>query len=329
MRFLTLIILTFSFGTTGQVNRSLDTVLMGSSFSFTAITETDSLAGIAVRSAVNEVVRIESLISSWNPNSQTSAINNNAGIRSTKVSFELYELIRRSKKISMLSNGYFDISYASMDRIWDFSEPKSQLPDEEKILASVSKVDFNKIQLNTNDTSVFLLEKGMKIGFGAIGKGYAAEQAKKIMIAHDARSGVVNAGGDLVAWGKKSNESNWNVGIQDPSDREKITMWVPAINTAVVTSGNYERFIEIDGKEYCHIINPKTGWPARNLKSVTVICNNAELADALATTVFVLGTTNGMLLINKLENVECIIIDDSEKIHFSNNIQSNIANNEI
>jgi thiamine biosynthesis lipoprotein len=329
MRLLTLFIITLSFGTIGQVNRSLDTVLMGSSFSFTAITDTDSLAGIAVRSAVNEVVRIESLISSWDPNSQTSAINNNAGIQPTKVSYELYELIRRSKKISAMSNGYFDISYASMDRIWDFSKKKAKLPSDASIENSVSKVNFKNIQLNPDDTSVFLVEKGMKIGFGAIGKGYAAEQAKQVMLSNQSKSGVVNAGGDLIAWGSKPDASSWKVGIQDPNDNKKIIMWVPATNTSVVTSGNYERFIEINGSEYCHIINPKLGWPAKNLSSVTVICSNAELADALATTVFVLGTENGLLLINNIEGVECIIIDDQDKMHFSDKIESNIVKNEI
>lgn len=328
MRLITLFIFTVSFGTYGQVDGSLDTVLMGSSFSFTAVTDTDSLAGIAVRSAVNEVVRIESLISSWDPNSETSEINNNAGIRPTKVSFELYELIRRSKKISAMSNGYFDISFASMDKVWNFSKREAELPHKDEIINSVAKVNYKNILLNPTDTSVFLLEKGMKIGFGAIGKGYAAEQAKKIMLEHGSQSGVVNAGGDLIAWGTKANNNSWKVGIQDPNDQEKIIMWVPAINTSVVTSGNYERFIKIDGKEYCHIINPKTGWPARNLRSVTIICNNTELADALATTVFVLGTTDGLLLINKLENVECVIIDDSNVLHFSKNIQSNLADNE-
>ena len=328
MKLAVLFILTFSFGTIGQVSRSLDTVLMGSSFSFTAVTEIDSLAGIAVRSAVNEVVRIESLISSWNPSSQTSEINNNAGIKPTKISFELYELIRRCKKISVLSNGYFDISFASMNRVWDFSNPTAELPNEEMIANSVAKINYKNIQLDPSDTSVFLLEKGMKIGFGAIGKGYAAEQAKQIMIESNATSGVVNAGGDLIAWGNKENEASWKVGIQDPNDPEKITMWIPAINTAVVTSGNYERFIEIEGKKYCHIINPITGWPSRNLKSVTIICNNAELADALATTVFVLGAKDGLLLINKLEGIECVVIDDSNEIHFSSNIESNLVANE-
>lgn len=328
MKLVELFVLLFSYGAIGQVSHSLDTVLMGSSFSFTAVNEIDSLSGISVRLGANEVVRIETLISSWNPNSQTSEINNNAGIRPTKVDFELFELIRRCKKISVLSNGYFDISFASINQVWDFTKTKTVLPDEELIKNSIAKINYQNIQLNPKDTSVYLIEKGMKIGFGAIGKGYAAEQAKKIMIQHGSLSGVVNAGGDLIAWGKKENDEIWKVGIQDPNNREKITMWIPALNTAVVTSGNYEKYLEIDGIKYCHIINPKTGWPSRNLKSVTIICNNAELADALATTVFVLGTQEGLLLINKLEDIECVIIDDKNTIHFSNNILSNIVKND-
>lgn len=329
MKVLQVLILLISFGTYGQVNRSLDTILMGSSYSFTAISESEELTGSAIRSAVNEVVRIEKLISSWDHQSETSEINRNAGVKPIKVSFELFELIRRSKRVSKLSNGCFDISYASMDRIWNFENDTASLPSESEIRTSIEKVGYENILLNKEDTSVFLVEEGMKIGFGAIGKGYAAEKAKLVMQSNGAISGVVNAGGDLIAWGVKDMDETWKVGIQDPNHKDQILMWIPAMNTSVVTSGNYEKFMEIEGTEYCHIINPKTGWPAKNLRSVTIICSNAELSDALATTVFVLGTTDGIALINKLEGVECVIVDDQNKIHFSNNIESNIAANEL
>jgi len=311
----------FSFG---QVPYSLDTLLMGSSFTFTAISEDITLSKKAVQKGIEEVVRIESLISSWDINSETSLINKNAGFKPTKVSFELYELIRRSKRISKLSNGAFDISFASIDNIWDFKSKSVELPTDEQIKESIVHIDFQKIELSLNDTSVFLKDKGMKIGFGGIGKGYAADQAKKIMVALGIKSGVVNAGGDLTAWGNKVDGKNWEIGIQDPEAKKNIILSLPISNKSVVTSGNYERFIEINGEKYCHIIDPETGWPVKNLKSVTIICKNTELADALATTVFVLGTQKGLQLINQLKQIEAIIIDENSETHYSDNISSNL-----
>lgn len=307
----------------GQVSLSLDTILMGSSFTFTAVASNESIANNSLQVGLIEVQRIEAVISSWQPNSETSLINKNAGIRPVKVSEELFELIRRSKKISELSNGYFDISFAAMNDLWDFSKEAVTKPYDEAIGRAISKVDYQKIILNSDDSTVFLKEKGMRIGFGAIGKGFAANRAKMIMMEAGADGGVVNAGGDLISWGTKPDGSAWNVGIQNPKVDDDVLMWIPSTNQAIVTSGNYEKYVDIDGVRYCHILNPKTGWPVVNMKSVTIICPDAELADALSTTVFVLGRKNGMDFINQLTGVEGIIIDENDDVYFSANIDSN------
>lgn len=306
-----------------QESYSLDTLLMGSAFSFTAIAPTEDEAQVAVKIGFERVVELERMISSWDPNSETSRVNLNAGISPQKVSFELFELVQRSLKISHVTNGVFDVSFASIDKVWNFNKTYTEVPDSTEIKSSVALIDYQNIVLNAQDTTIFLKEKGMKIGFGAIGKGFAAEEAKKIMIENGATSGVVNAGGDLCAWGEKSQENAWTIGIQDPDHKGNILMSIPARDCAVVTSGNYEKFVTINGIDYCHIIHPKTGWPARNMKSVTIICPNAELADGLATSVFILGSKEGMALINQLEGVEAIIIDSHNELFFSHNIQSN------
>lgn len=314
--------------TFGQVTMSLDTILMGSSFTFTAVSENDALASASINAGLNEVVRLENLISSWRETSETSLINRNAGIKPVHVSFELYELIRRSKKISELSNGYFDISFAAMNRLWDFSTKTVTKPYDEAIDRAKSKVDYQKIILNPKDTTVFLKEKKMKIGFGAIGKGFAANKAKAKMIELGSTAGVVNAGGDLISWGDKPDGTSWNVGIQNPKLDNDVLMWIPSTDQSIVTSGNYEKYVDIDGIRYCHIINPKTGWPVVNMKSVTIICSDAELADALSTTTFILGRKDGMDFINQLKGVEGIIIDENDEIFFSKNINSNYSKNE-
>lgn len=302
---------------------SKDTLLMGSVFSFTAVHKTEQGAWNAINHGIAEVVRIESVISSWLPDSETARINDNAGIQPVKVSRELFNLIFRAKKVSELSNGYFDISYASMDKVWNFNNNEVNIPHEEAILASIAKINYKDIALNAEAQTVYLKKKGMKIGFGAIGKGYAANRAKQVMQDHGANAGVVNAGGDLLSWGNNMDGQPWSIGIADPNDENKMLVWLNISDMAVVTSGDYERYVTIKGKRYGHIINPKTGWPVQGLKSATIICRDAELADALATTVFVLGEKEGLELINTLEGVEGILINDKDEMIYSDQVELN------
>jgi thiamine biosynthesis lipoprotein len=298
-----------------------DTVLMGVSFSFAAVHEDRVVAEKALRNGIDEVIRIERLISSWDPRSQTSAINAQAGINPVKVDAELIALIERSKKISQLSNGYFDISFASIHKVWDFEKfDQKTLPTQEEIAHSIALIDFQKIQIDLESSTVFLQDKGMRIGFGAIGKGYAADKVKALMLELGIENGVVNAGGDLISWGMRPDGNPWSVGISDPSDSHKIIAWLQASDMAVVTSGNYRKYLEINGKRYCHIIDPKTGWPVEQLASVTIVTKDAEVADALSTTVFVLGKKDGIELINHLDGIECMVLDVDGKMYFSKNM---------
>lgn len=294
---------------------------MGSDFEITIVEKSESQANILLDLAIKEISRIEKLISSWDSESQTSLINLNAGISPIKVDKELYDLINRSLKISKLSQGAFDISYASLDKVWYFDKKMKEIPSEEEILESVSKVGYNNIILDKKNQTVFLKNSGMKIGFGAIGKGYAADMAKSILIQNDVKSGIINASGDLTAWGKKPSGKDWMVAIVNPLNKNKIFSWLPIKNKAVVTSGNYERFVNFKGKLYSHIIDPRTGYPSEGILSVTIFTEKAELADALATSVFVLGEEIGMNLINQLKGIDCIIINNKNKIIKSKNIE--------
>lgn len=326
MRHIFLLLLTFKtvFAFATDLSYSKDTVLMGVSFSFTAVGDGNEVRD-AVDQSVAEVVRIERLISSWDAESETSSINRNAGIKPVQVSDELFYLIQRAKRISELSQGYFDISFASIHKVWDFVDfSQDDIPSQEELRASVKLINYKNIRLNEEDHSVFLTQKGMKIGFGAIGKGYAANRAKLVMQSAGAKSGVVNAGGDVLCWGNKLDGSSWNIGILDPKDDGSMLMTVPVNDAAVVTSGNYKKFIEIDGVRYCHIINPKTGWPVQMLSSVTVIAPDAEIADAMATTVFVLGVEDGIGLIDRLNGIECIVVEEDGDIHFSQNLKDSL-----
>ncbi len=295
--------------------------LMGSRFDITVVAN-DSISGNKdIDTAVAEISRIEKLMSSWDANSQTSEINRNAGIKPVKVDQELFQLIERAIGISRLTDGAFDISYASMDRIWKFDGSMTAMPSEAEITASVSKVGFQNIVLDKINTTVFLKLEGMKIGFGGIGKGYAADKAKDLLIAKGVPSGIINASGDMNTWGKQPDGSEWKVAITNPMNKDKVFALLPITNGAVVTSGNYEKFVNFKGKRYSHIIDPRTGYPSSGIISVTVFAPKAELADALATSVFVMGKEAGLDRINQLPKIECIIIDDKGNIKKSNNIE--------
>jgi thiamine biosynthesis lipoprotein len=294
---------------------------MGTAFQITAIHEDAAVAQLAVQKAYEEVERIEALLSEWIESSETSYINRNAGIAPVKVSDEIFQLIYRSNKVSKITSAAFDISFAAVDKIWRFDGSMTEIPDSALVAASVQFVNFNDIELNSKDKTVFLKNKGMKIGFGAIGKGYTANRCKKIMLELGIESGVVNAGGDLICWGTQKNGAPWTIGIADPSKKESALSYLEISDMAVVTSGNYERFAILDGQKFCHIIHPRTGWPVQHLKSVTIICPDAELADALATAVYVLGTTDGLAVVNQLKNVECFIIDENDQLFSSNKIE--------
>lgn len=297
--------------------------LMGCNFSITVVAKDSIEAQVYFEKAINEMTRIEKLISSWDPKSETSKINSLAGIRPVKVSDELFDLIQRSIALSKLTDGAFDISFASMDRIWKFDGSMTTIPTETTVKNSVKYVGYHHIELNTENKTVFLKNKENKIGFGAIGKGYAADKAKQLLIDLGVKAGIINASGDMNTWGNQPNGTPWTIAITNPMNKNHAFATLPLQNNAVVTSGDYEKYIEFDGIRYAHIINPKTGYPTKDIISVTVFAPKAELADALATSVFVLGKDIGINRINQLPNIECIVIDTKGQIFNSKNININ------
>ena len=322
----TLLLLLFSLSTFAQENFKRTLILMGSRFDITVVASNEKEGNEYIDSAIFEIARIEKLISSWDVNSETSLINKLSGIKPIKVDKELFDLIERSIAISTLTNGAFDISYASMDRIWNYDGTMREMPSEEKISSSIKKVGYQNIIIDKEAQTVFLKLKGMKIGFGAIGKGYAADKAKALLIEKGVKAGIINASGDLNAWGKQANGTDWMVAITNPLNKNKVFSWLPINDSAIVTSGNYEKFISFNGIRYSHIIDPRTGYPSTGIISTSIMTSNAELADAISTSVFVMGVETGLDFINQLKGVDCIIIDEQNKIHTSNNIKLSNTN---
>lgn len=297
------------------------TRLMGNQFEFTLIEQSENQAEEFFEIAINEIKRIEKLLTTFSDTSITYKINENAGIRPIEVTDEVFQLIKRSQFISKITQGAFDLSYGSIDkRFWNFDVNMTSLPDVETAKKSVELINYENIILDENNKTVFLKNKGMRIGFGGIGKGYAAEMAKKKLKEINVKSGIVNASGDLTAWGFQENGEPWTIGVADPNQRKSIFSTFKITDKAVATSGNYEKFVVINNKKYSHTIDPKTGYPISGIKSVTILADNAEIADALATPVTVMGIEVGLDFINQLKTIGCIIIDDNDKTYFSKNI---------
>lgn len=293
---------------------------MGTRFEITVVAQNEDMGYININEAIAEIQRIEKKISSWDEDSETSRINRFAGVRPVKVSDEVFQLIKRAVKISEITNGAFDITYASMDKIWRFDGSMKQMPSEIAIQNSIAKIGYQKIQLDEENTTVFLTEKGMKIGFGSIGKGYAADRAKKFLKEKGVPGGIINASGDLTTWGTQVTGEKWLVGLTNPIDKEKVFSWLPVVESSVATSGNYEKYVTINGEKFTHIIDPRSGYPVKGLKSVSIFAKDAELCDALATAVFVMGRDSGTHMINQLGGVEVVLVDDENKIHKSSGI---------
>jgi len=297
--------------------------LMGDKFDITVVADNEEIGYINIEEAVSEIKRIEKMISSWDEESETSLINKNAGIKPVKVSVELYKLIERANQISEITNGAFDITFAGMDNIWKFDGSMKFKPTKDEIIHSVSKVGYKKIILNEVDHTVFLRLKGMKIGFGGIAKGYAADMAKELLVGKQVRAGVINASGDLTTWGTKATGEKWLIGIANPLSKDKIFSWLPVLESSVATSESYDKYITFDGRKYSHILDPRTGNPISGINSVSVFSKTAEFSDALATAIFVLGVDSGMSLINQLKGTEAIIVDGNNKMHKSSGILFN------
>ena len=299
-------------------------LLMGNQFEISAVSDNEQNANRIINAGIDEIKRIEKLLTTFHDRSETNLINRNAGIEPVRVSEEIFNLIERSIKISSITQGAFDITYGSIDKsLWNFDTQMKSLPDKQTAREMVRLINYRNIVLDRENSTVFLKEKGMRIGFGGIGKGYAAEMAKCKMQQLGITNGIVNASGDLTTWGLQPNGNEWTVGIANPNISGEVFSFLKISGLAVATSGNYEKFIMIDGKKYSHTIDPRTGLPVTGIKSVTIITKNAEIADAMATPVTIMGVKAGLHMINQMKDVDVIIIDDHDKIHHSTNIRFN------
>ncbi|GHE33227.1 FAD:protein FMN transferase [Sphingobacterium griseoflavum] len=291
--------------------------LMGSRFEVTVVERDSMSAAKCIDTVAAEITRIENLISEWRPHTQVSEVNRQAGIKPVRVDRELFSLTQRALQFSRLSGGAFDISIAAMDRLWRFDDSMTELPAAAAIRQSVAKVNYKNIILDSVASTIYLAEKGMKIGFGSIGKGYAADCGRTLLKSMGVKGGIVNASGDLSTWGTQIDEQPWRVGIKNPRKGNKMIAILKMREASVATSGSYEKYVEFNGKRYAHIINPKTGYPASGFISVTVYGPSAEFANGLSTSMMVLGARDGEKLLRQFPAYKAVWMTDTGRIkHF-------------
>ncbi|WP_312823319.1 FAD:protein FMN transferase [Epilithonimonas sp.] len=298
-----------------QVQRIRTLNLMGSQFEITVVEKDFISAEQAIDKAITEITRIENLISEWRPETPISQVNRNAGIQPVKVDQEVIDLTKLALQFSRLTDGAFDISIVAMDKIWKFDDTMETLPNAEAIQSSIRNVGYQNIEIDSINSTLFLKKKGMKIGFGSIGKGYAADRARTLLKQAGVLGGIINASGDISTWGTQPNGDAWAIGVNNPFRNGKVAAVIQKkTEMSMTTSGNYEKFVEINGKRYSHIINPKTGIPSTGLTSVTIIGPDATTANGFSTSLMVLGKKKGKKLMKQFPEYSYVLITDKGNI---------------
>jgi len=267
-----------------------------------------------IQRVFTEMYRIDRLMSPYKKESEISLINNNASKQPVKISPELFDLIQKSINMSKLSNGAFDITFASIGSLYNYRE--KQKPTKKEIRQNLKSINYKNIQLNKKKQTIFFTREGTRIDLGGIAKGHAVDNAIKILRQQGIKQAMVSAGGDTRIIGDKKGRP-WYVGIRHPRKKNESAVVLPLSHTAISTSGDYERFFIKDNVRHHHIIKPGTGDSARELRSVSILAANSTIADVLSTTVFILGLKEGMKLVASLKNIEAIIIDNNGQMHYS------------
>lgn len=292
---------------------------MGCQFSLGVVAETEEQARSWIAQGVAEIQRIEALLSEFQESSEISAINRCASGELFPLSPETYALLKRAESLSRLTKGDFDISIGPLKPLYRFKNKDFVPPTDTELKKALKSVGWNKLNLSTPN-HLRKNQKGMRISLASIGKGYAADRVKALWQQKGVPAGFVNSSGDLSTFGQRPDGQPWKIGISHPDSPEKLLLQLPLQNQALATSGDYHQHFTYQGKRYSHTLNPKTGKPTTGLKSVSVVAPSAELADALATALFVKGVQKGLELVNQLPQTHALFIDENNQLHLSKHL---------
>lgn len=276
----------------------------------------------AAEAAFNEISRLEEMFSSYKTGSDVARINKAAGKAAVDVAPEVIEVVRKALLVSALSGGAFDPTVGALSKAWGPSGEKGEVPPQAEIKKLLEFVDHKSVVVDEHGRWVRLKKEGMALNLGGVAKGFLVEKAALELKRHGTSRAIIHAGGDMLVFGAPEDEP-FKIGIQHP--REKKLLGEALLRDgAVASSGDYERFFEKDGVRYHHILDPKTGFPARGARAVTLIAKDPTVADALSTAVFVLGPDRGMALIEGLEDVEGVVVDAEGKVAVSKGFEGSI-----
>ncbi|MBS0182546.1 MAG: FAD:protein FMN transferase [Nitrospira sp.] len=298
-------------------------VHMGTLVTITVVASDKDVGSRAIQAGLDEIKRLEQLLSTWRPDSELSRVNAEAGHLPVQVGQETLELVVRSIEMAQLTDGGFNIAVGPAMEAWSFTE-RQRIPSGEELQRLKPLVDWTTVQINKEARTIFLPHKGMRVDVGGIGKGYAADRAVAEMKRAGAQGGVVALSGDIRTFGLLPEGEGFLVGIKHPREDEALIAVIDLKDEAISTAGDYERFFERDGVRYHHILDPQTLRPARGCQSVTVIAKEGAVADGLDTGIFVLGPTRGMELVERLPDVEAIIIDDKGTVNISSGLRGRL-----
>ena len=285
--------------------------LMGTVVEVTVYAPGEPKARAAIAAAFDEIERIERLMSLQMPESELWRCNREAAAGPTAVSADTFEVLRRSREFSAMSDGAFDVTVTPLLRLWRDAAQRGAPPGAQELQETLARVGWRDVELDAARRTVRYARPGMALDLGAIAKGYAVDAAVRRLRESGIASGLVNAGGDVYVLGRKPDGTPWVVGVQDPRHPESERALVLAVEVAdagVATSGNYRRFSVIGGRRYSHIVDPRTGEPADAVPSVSVIARDATTADALATALSVMGVEKGLALVEGLKDVEALML---------------------
>jgi thiamine biosynthesis lipoprotein len=271
------------------------------------------------------IAEIENLVSINKEGTELNKLNENAGLKSVKVSDTSYDIIKRGLYYSELSNGGYDITIGPLVKLWSIGLPEAKVPTQEEIDKTIKNIDYSKVKINPDTKEVFLSEKGIMLDLGSIAKGYATDEIVKILREEDVKQAIVDIGGNIYAMGLKNGDTNWKIGIQNPfDDRGNVLGSVEISDKTVVTSGVYERFIEKNGVKYHHILNPDTGYPYKTeIAAVSIIADKSIDADALSTLIFTKGLDEGLNFVEKLDKIEAVFITNEKKVYITEGLRNN------
>lgn len=297
---------------------------MGSSLRITMWT-TDEAAAVAAADAVSdEFNRLESLLSVWKDGSDVVRLNAAAGREPAAVSLETIEVLEAAHQASEWTGGKFDITFGALAEVWKFDHDQDNVvPDRAAIASRLARVDYRAVQVNREAKTAFIARPGVRVHLGGIGKGYAVDRAIEMLRAAGLQNFLIQAGGDMYASGL-NHDTEWKLGIADPRGAHDAFAAVVLRNQTFSTSGDYERFFMKDGVRYHHLIDPDLGEPARGCRSVTIVADRAIAADVLSTGVFILGPAEGMALIERLPNVEGVIVTAKNEVLISSGLRNQV-----